>query len=69
MTLPALAFGLAAALGVSAPVAAETTAETYRQLKLFGDVFEKVRADYVEEVSDRDLLEAAINGMLKGFCL
>lgn len=64
MTLPALAFGLAAALGVSAPVAAETTAETYRQLKLFGDVFEKVRADYVEEVSDRDLLEAAINGML-----
>ncbi|MBI07392.1 MAG: peptidase S41 [Rhodospirillaceae bacterium] len=38
--------------------------ETYRQLKLFGDVFERVRADYVEEVSDSELIEAAINGML-----
>jgi carboxyl-terminal processing protease len=38
--------------------------ETYRQLNLFGDVFERVRADYVEEVSDSDLIEAAINGML-----
>ncbi len=50
---------------VAAPGAhAESTADTYRQLKLFGDVFEKVRADYVEEVSDQELLEAAINGML-----
>src|SRR5690606_12982519 len=38
--------------------------ETYRQLNLFGDVFERVRADYVEEVSDEELVEAAINGML-----
>ena len=38
--------------------------ETYRQLKLFGDVFERVRADYVEEVSDEDLIESAIRGML-----
>ncbi|MDP6817372.1 MAG: S41 family peptidase [Alphaproteobacteria bacterium] len=38
--------------------------ETYRQLNLFGDVFERVRADYVEEVSDSELIEAAINGML-----
>ena len=38
--------------------------ETYRQLNLFGDVFERVRADYVEEVSDTELIEAAINGML-----
>ena len=31
--------------------------ETYRQLNLFGDVFERVRADYVEEVSDKELIE------------
>ena len=38
--------------------------EVYRQLSLFGDVFERVRSDYVEEVTDQDLIEAAINGML-----
>jgi len=38
--------------------------ETYRQLQLFGDVFERVRADYVEEVTDQELIESAINGML-----
>jgi carboxyl-terminal processing protease len=41
-------------------------AETYRLLTLFGDVFERVRAEYVEPVNDRDLLENAINGMLTG---
>ncbi|MDP6406821.1 MAG: peptidase S41, partial [Alphaproteobacteria bacterium] len=40
------------------------SSETYRQLNLFGDVFERVRADYVEQVSDEQLIEAAINGML-----
>jgi carboxyl-terminal processing protease len=39
-------------------------AETLKMLDLFGDVFEKVKKDYVEEVSDRDLIESAINGML-----
>jgi carboxyl-terminal processing protease len=38
--------------------------DTYRQLDLFGEVFERVRADYVENVSDEQLIEAAINGML-----
>ena len=38
--------------------------ETYRQLNLFGDVFERIRADYVKDVSDQDLVEAAIKGML-----
>ncbi len=38
--------------------------DTYRQLNLFGDVFERVRAEYVEEVSDEELIEAAIRGML-----
>ncbi len=41
-------------------------AETYRLLNLFADVFERVRAEYVEPVSDRDLIENAINGMLTG---
>ncbi|MDO8288298.1 MAG: S41 family peptidase [Parvibaculum sp.] len=38
--------------------------ETYRQLNLFGDVFERVRADYVEPTEDAKLVENAINGML-----
>src|SRR3974390_2444088 len=42
----------------------QSSSETYRQLDLFGEVFERVRADYVEEVSDQQLIEAAINGML-----
>ncbi|MDX1424707.1 MAG: S41 family peptidase [Kiloniellales bacterium] len=42
----------------------DQSAETYKQVKLFGDVFERVRADYVEEVSDQELIEAAIRGML-----
>ncbi len=41
-------------------------AETYRLLNLFGDVFERVRAEYVEPVTDRDVIENAINGMLQG---
>jgi carboxyl-terminal processing protease len=40
------------------------TAETYKELNLFGDVFERVRSDYVDEVSDDTLIEGAINGML-----
>lgn len=41
-----------------------TTSETYRQLSLFGEVLERVRAEYVEQVSDQQLIEEAINGML-----
>jgi carboxyl-terminal processing protease len=41
-------------------------AETYRLLALFGDVFERVRAEYVEPVNDREMVENAINGMLTG---
>ncbi|SMC53838.1 S41 family peptidase [Primorskyibacter flagellatus] len=36
----------------------------YEQLDLFGDIFERIRAQYVEEVDEGDLIEAAINGML-----
>ena len=38
--------------------------ETYRQLTLFGDVFQRVRESYVEETSEKDLVKSAINGML-----
>src|SRR5690349_15873999 len=41
-------------------------ADTYRQLNSFGDVFERVRADYVEKPDDGKLIESAINGMLAG---
>ena len=49
----------------AAPADAQVkSSETYRYLNLFGDVFERVRAQYVEEVTDEELIEAAINGML-----
>src|SRR5215469_13388105 len=38
--------------------------EIYRELDLFGQVLERVRSDYVDEVNDEQLIEAAINGML-----
>src|SRR5438552_2027272 len=44
--------------------ATSNSTETYKQLNLFGDVFERVRAEYVDEVSDDSLVESAINGML-----
>jgi carboxyl-terminal processing protease len=51
---------------VGASAKAAGGADTYRQLNLFGDVFERVRADYVEKPEDAKLIEAAINGMLNG---
>jgi carboxyl-terminal processing protease len=42
------------------------TSDTYRQLNLFGDVFERVRTDYVEKPDDSKLVESAISGMLTG---
>ncbi len=50
-------------LGSAARAAAT---DTYQQLNLFGDVFERVRADYVEKPDDKQLVESAINGMLSG---
>jgi carboxyl-terminal processing protease len=44
----------------------ESRSDTYRLLTLFGDVFERVRAEYVDPVGDKDLVENAINGMLTG---
>ncbi len=55
-----------APFGLRANAAESDSANTYRLLTLFGDVFERVRAEYVEPVNDRDLIENAINGMLTG---
>src|SRR5262245_66697220 len=46
--------------------ATAATADTYRKLSLFGDVFERVRTDYVEKPDEGKLIESAINGMLAG---
>src|SRR3954452_2224850 len=46
------------------PGADAASSETYRQLNIFGDVFEKVRSDYVEAPNEAKLIEGAINGML-----
>src|ERR1700742_3499754 len=44
----------------------QSRAEASQFLKVFGDVFERVRAEYVDPVSDKEILENAINGMLTG---
>ena len=54
-------------LGLSAFAAQDSNrTDTYRLLTLFGDVFERVRAEYVDPVTDKDLIENSINGMLTG---
>nr|WP_254869563.1 S41 family peptidase [Thalassospira lucentensis] len=56
-----MTFGLASP---SLAQSSSSSAETYRLLNLFGDVFEQVKSKYVEKVDDKELIEAAINGML-----
>src|SRR5208282_1987349 len=63
-TLVWLLLPMAEAADAPAASSPQTSADTYRELDLFGEVFERVRADYVENVTDEQLVEAAINGML-----
>ncbi|ARE41257.1 Carboxyl-terminal protease [Rhodovulum sp. P5] len=59
--------GAVLATQVAGPLIAQETSRkssVYEQLDLFGDVFERIRAQYVEEVDEGELIEAAINGML-----
>ncbi len=59
--------GLIATTQVAGPLLAQEAAKqtnVYEQLDLFGDIFERIRAQYVEEVDEKKLIEAAINGML-----
>ncbi len=59
--------GLVATSQIAGPLLAqeaENNASVYEQLDLFGDIFERIRTGYVEDVNDKELIEAAINGML-----
>jgi carboxyl-terminal processing protease len=59
--------GIVVTTQVAAPLLAqeaERQTNVYEQLDLFGDIFERIRSQYVEEVDEADLIEAAINGML-----
>ena len=61
------ALGLVVTTQVAGPLVAqeaERNASVYEQLDLFGDIFERIRAEYVETVDEGELIEAAINGML-----
>jgi carboxyl-terminal processing protease len=65
--LLALAFATvvwSSALAEDSPAKKPEHPDTYDLLNLFGDVFERVRSDYVEETTDEELIEAAVNGML-----
>ena len=64
--LIAAAAGAVVLLGLHRDVgaASSNSAETYKELDRFGDVFTLVRADYVDKVNDEKLVEGAINGML-----
>tara|TARA_R100001369_G_scaffold1315_1_gene4591 strand:- start:2646 stop:3983 length:1338 start_codon:yes stop_codon:yes gene_type:complete len=59
--------GVIATTQIAGPLLAQETEKSsnvYEQLDLFGDIFERIRAQYVEEVDTEELVEAAINGML-----
>jgi carboxyl-terminal processing protease len=59
--------GLVVTTQVAGPLIAqeaEGDRSIYEQLDLFGDIFERIRADYVEAADEGELMEAAINGML-----
>jgi len=66
-TVAGTVLGLVVTTQVAGPLIAqeaERNSSVYEQLDLFGDIFERIRAQYVEEVDPADLIEAAINGML-----
>ncbi|MDX2483232.1 MAG: S41 family peptidase [Pseudodonghicola sp.] len=59
--------GIVATTQVAGPLLAQETernSNVYEQLDLFGDIFERIRSQYVEEVDESELIEAAIDGML-----
>src|SRR6056297_2407761 len=58
--------GIIVTTQVAAPLLAQESrpSNVYEQLDLFGDIFERIRSQYVEEVDESELITAAINGML-----
>ncbi len=66
-TVTGVIFGAVVTTQVAGPLIAqeaEKKASIYEQLDLFGDIFERIRSQYVEEVEAEELIEAAIDGML-----
>ena len=64
-TIGGAVLGVFAATQLGGPVVAQQSERsTYEYLDLFGDIFERVRSQYVEEVDEAELIENAINGML-----
>lgn len=66
-TITGVMFGAVVTTQVAGPLIAqeaEKKASVYEQLDLFGDIFERIRSQYVEQVDSEELIEAAINGML-----
>ena len=53
-------------LGSFSAQSASKNKETYEYLDLFGQIFDRIRSEYVEEVTDQELIEKAIDGMLTG---
>jgi carboxyl-terminal processing protease len=59
--------GMVMTANLTGPLIAQEAAKTkstYEQLDLFGDIFERIRSAYVEEVDEQELIRSAINGML-----
>ena len=66
-TITGVMFGTVVTTQIAGPLLAQEAqrkASVYEQLDLFGDIFERIRSQYVEEVDEGELIEAAINGML-----
>ena len=72
MLLGALAGAAVTVIAIQPPamltraIAKAAPSDTYRQLNLFGDIFERVRSYYVEKPDDSKLIEGAVKGMLNG---
>ncbi|WP_417514584.1 S41 family peptidase [Minwuia sp.] len=64
VTMTAVFIGVGS-IAACAPARAQDDREVYRLLELFGDALAKIRSNYVEEVDDKELIEAGINGMLQ----
>jgi carboxyl-terminal processing protease len=66
VVLAFIAAGTSVINATRSPSAAAANVDVYKSLDLFGEVLERVRADYVEKPDDSELIESAINGMLSG---
>lgn len=64
LCLVVMSFVASPVIAAKKEIKKDDEASTYQMLDLFGEVLERTKSSYVEEVSDKKLIEAAINGML-----